>query len=29
MVDSEMMEFICNENERSTRHIEPPAWMKK
>jgi hypothetical protein len=29
MVDSEMMEFICNENERSTHHIEPPAWMQK
>jgi len=28
MVDQEMMEFICNENERSTNHIEPPAWMK-
>jgi hypothetical protein len=24
MVDSEMIEFICNENEQSTRHIEPP-----
>jgi len=21
MVDQEMMEFICNENERSTEHI--------
>ena len=29
MVDSEMIEFICNENERSTHHIEPPAWTKK
>ena len=29
MVDQEMIEFICNENERSTHHIEPPAWMKK
>jgi hypothetical protein len=29
MVDQEMMEFICNENERSTHHIEPPEWMKK
>jgi hypothetical protein len=29
LVDQEMMEFICNENERSTHHIEPPAWMKK
>jgi hypothetical protein len=29
MVDTEMMEFICNENERSTHHIEPPEWMKK
>jgi hypothetical protein len=24
-----MIEFICNENERSTHHIEPPAWTKK
>jgi hypothetical protein len=24
MVDQEMIEFICNENERSTKHIEPP-----
>ncbi|HXR45482.1 MAG TPA: hypothetical protein VN759_11770, partial [Pseudolysinimonas sp.] len=24
MVDSEMIEFICNENERSTHHIEKP-----
>jgi len=22
MVDSEMIEFICNENERSTQHIK-------
>jgi hypothetical protein len=29
MVDSEMMEFICNENEKTTKHNEPPAWMKK
>jgi hypothetical protein len=29
LVDSEMMEFICNENEKSTHHIEAPAWMKK
>ena len=29
MVDQEMIEFICNENERSTHHIEPPGWMKK
>jgi hypothetical protein len=29
MVDSEMFEFICNENERSTHHLEPPAWTKK
>jgi hypothetical protein len=29
MVDSEMFEFICNENERSTHHIEPPEWTKK
>ena len=29
MVDQEMIEFICNENERSTDHIEPPEWMKK
>jgi hypothetical protein len=28
MVDSEMFEFICNENERSTHHIEPPEWKK-
>jgi hypothetical protein len=28
LVDEEMLEFICNENERSTNHIEPPAWMK-
>jgi hypothetical protein len=24
-----MIEFICNENEKSSHHIEPPAWMKK
>ena len=24
MVDSEMIEFICNENEQSTRHLQPP-----
>ena len=24
MVDQEMIEFICNENELSTKHIEPP-----
>jgi hypothetical protein len=29
MVDQEMIEFICNENEKSTHHIEPPDWMKK
>jgi hypothetical protein len=29
LVDQEMMEFICNENERSTHHIEPPEWTKK
>jgi len=29
MVDQEMIEFICNENERSTHHIDPPEWMKK
>jgi hypothetical protein len=29
MVDSEMFEFICNENERSSHHIEPPAWTRK
>ena len=29
LVDQEMIEFICNENERSTHHIEPPAWTKK
>jgi len=28
MVDQEMIEFICNENERSTHHIEPPDWKK-
>ncbi len=28
MVDQEMIEFVCNENENSTNHIEPPAWMK-
>ena len=28
LVDQEMIEFICNENERSTEHLEPPAWMK-
>ena len=28
MVDQEMMEFICNENERSTDNIVPPAWRK-
>ena len=29
MVDAEMFEFICNENERSSHHIEPPEWTKK
>jgi hypothetical protein len=29
MVDQEMIEFICNENERSTHHIEPPAWTTR
>jgi hypothetical protein len=29
MVDEEMIEFICNENEKSTHHIEAPEWMKK
>jgi hypothetical protein len=29
MVDEEMIEFICNDNERSTHHIEPPEWTKK
>jgi hypothetical protein len=29
MVDAEMIEFVCNENERSTHHIDPPEWMKK
>jgi hypothetical protein len=29
MVDSEMIEFICNENERSSHHINPPEWTKK
>jgi hypothetical protein len=28
MVDQEMIEFVCNENERSTNHIEEPAWKK-
>jgi hypothetical protein len=28
LVDQEMIEFICNENERSTEHIVPPAWKK-
>jgi len=28
MVDQEMIEFICNENERSTEHIEKPAWIR-
>ncbi|MNC85526.1 hypothetical protein D3C83_11300 [compost metagenome] len=28
LVDQEMIEFICNENERSTNHLDPPAWMK-
>jgi hypothetical protein len=28
LVDQEMIEFIRNENDRSTEHIEPPAWMK-
>jgi hypothetical protein len=28
MVDQEMIEFICNENERSTNHIVPPGWKK-
>jgi hypothetical protein len=28
MVDQEMIEFICNENERSTHHIEPPEWRQ-
>jgi hypothetical protein len=28
LVDQDMIEFICNENERSTNHMEPPAWMK-
>jgi hypothetical protein len=29
MVDSEMIEFICNENERSTHHIDAPDWTYK
>jgi hypothetical protein len=29
MVDEEMIEFICNENEKSTHHIDPPDWTKK
>jgi hypothetical protein len=28
LVDQEMIEFVCNENERSTEHISPPAWKK-
>jgi hypothetical protein len=28
MVDQEMIEFICNENESSTAHLEPPPWKK-
>ena len=28
LVDQEILEFICNENERSTEHIVPPAWKK-
>jgi hypothetical protein len=28
LVDQEMMEFICNENERSTQHIAPPEWRQ-
>jgi hypothetical protein len=28
MVDQEMIEFVCNENERSTQHIVPPPWKK-
>ena len=28
VVDQKIMEFICNENERSTNHMDPPAWMK-
>ena len=28
LVDQEMIEFVCNENERSTNHVVPPAWMK-
>ena len=28
LVDQEMIEFVCNENERSTEHINPPAWKK-
>jgi hypothetical protein len=28
MVDQEMIEFICNENESSTDHIDPPEWRK-
>jgi hypothetical protein len=27
LVDQEMIEFVCNENERSTHHIEPPKWQ--
>jgi hypothetical protein len=28
LVDQEMIEFVCNENERSTNHVAPPGWMK-
>jgi hypothetical protein len=28
LVDQEMIEFICNENESSTDHIDPPYWMR-
>jgi hypothetical protein len=28
LVDQEMIEFICNENERSTNHIDEPEWRK-
>ena len=29
LVDQEMIEFICNENEQSTDHIEKPIYDKK
>ena len=28
MVDQEMIEFICNENEQSTDHLEKPNYTQ-